>query len=402
MSQSRENFIASFRQFQAHGSFIDVRLTGSDPHQTFDCHRLVLSSFSEYLHRILKEVPDDEGQVSVIIPDMGAEILSQIANYLYGGEEPLLWNEEVTSWFRHLGISISKILVKRQALVSDETADEVNSTDFVVSESVHESNPSYHVPNLAMKFQCPFKSCSTLIFSARDEAETHIFSNHGKKSEEPIPEEESKITFEELSNENETDQVPKPSFSCSFKGCQKTFVIKRYYTQHLKTHEKKSSNCELCGKILAGPRELKAHLRVHTGEKPYQCQHCGMAFRNRSTCNTHTKLHNNKRNHVCLDCNHAFIQRGDLRKHMRSKHTNEKPFSCNQCGKKFARSDYLLKHVRAHRKNEAQHEEALEDNVEEHRDVNALLSEAMLVDDEGLPELETSESIELLKDTNFS
>lgn len=38
------------------------------------------------------------------------------------------------------------------------------------------------------------------------------------------------------------------------------------------------SVCQFCGAELAGTANLKRHMRIHTGERPYQCIHCGRLF----------------------------------------------------------------------------------------------------------------------------
>ncbi|XP_057299578.1 zinc finger protein 664-like [Hydractinia symbiolongicarpus] len=162
---------------------------------------------------------------------------------------------------------------------------------------------------------------------------------------------------------------------CPF--CKKASTTPGNLKRHMRIHTgEKPYHCDECNLNFTRLTDLKRHALSHAGMKLYKCQKCGKGFSLKgnlvhhykndcevneeyqcSRCdeqfysidrlNLHKKTSCSERVNECKECGKRFSQAGNLKRHMRT-HTGEKPYACTVCGKGFAGTSDLKRHQLIH------------------------------------------------------
>ncbi len=116
---------------------------------------------------------------------------------------------------------------------------------------------------------------------------------------------------------------------------------------HTGENKEKPFLCSHCGNAYSELKNLRKHLKGHTGEKPFSCLECAKSFALKATLKRHLKMHAGIKPHSCPECDRSFGTSHTLKVHMRT-HTGERPFSCSQCEKTFSLKNTLKHHLQIH------------------------------------------------------
>ena len=136
-----------------------------------------------------------------------------------------------------------------------------------------------------------------------------------------------------------------------FSKCDYFFPSKYAFFKNMIFFTFQLHECQECGKVFKDPSAFKAHVKIHSGLRPFSCLHCGKKFLTAAQLRVHSRIHTGERPYACDKCDKKFVTKDNLKSHQMHKHvgvTYTRNQLCSICGLSFIKPFDLKVHLLKH------------------------------------------------------
>ncbi|RXM97438.1 Zinc finger protein 64-like, isoforms 1 and 2 [Acipenser ruthenus] len=169
-----------------------------------------------------------------------------------------------------------------------------------------------------------------------------------------------------MHSRSHTGEKPHKCKYCSYAAADSSSLKK-----HLRIHyDERPFKCQICPYASRNSSQLTVHLRSHTGkciatnnslskycqlifflfagDAPFQCHLCEAKFKINSDLKRHMRIHSGEKPYKCEFCEYCCAMKGNLKSHIQLKHSTENAFKCTQCDFQCRNKTSLRQHAREH------------------------------------------------------
>ncbi|NWX14992.1 ZN408 protein, partial [Aegotheles bennettii] len=183
-------------------------------------------------------------------------------------------------------------------------------------------------------------------YSSEESFKAHVLAHRGMRPFQCPQCDKAYRTKRELQEHQVLHTCPASS-GCRCAMCGRHLANPGSLLNHMRLHMgERPYASPYCNKDFRQQSNLREHLRLHTGEKPYKYRFCSDAFPKLPELRRHLISHTGEA-HLCTVCGKALRDPHTLRAHERL-HTGERPFCCEQCSKSYTLATKLQRHQKSH------------------------------------------------------
>ncbi|KAK7070542.1 hypothetical protein SK128_007791 [Halocaridina rubra] len=264
---------------------------------TVRAHRAILSLCSPYLAVVLAACPDTDAPL--LLPDVPVQDVLYLVSFIYRGQVDV--HQQYIASFLNTAKHLHVLGLEQGSRLMDNSPSKSDSTSVSSESEAGDENNSNAINNNN-------NNETEEVVEEEEEEEEEDANGQGNNNANI----KSEVQFKEEPVENQEA----PSELAADVTTDGRIDLNYYLQQAIQSA---SMPCPLCKKEFKSQSGLRDHIRLHTGERPFECEFCQMNFARAS----HLKRH-------------------------RRMHTGEKPFMCRICSKDFSRGDKLKDHLRRH------------------------------------------------------
>ncbi|KAH3855312.1 zinc finger protein 774-like [Dreissena polymorpha] len=156
---------------------------------------------------------------------------------------------------------------------------------------------------------------------------------------------------ETLSSEPETVDLDKIAISTAkdilCKKCGETLAdVNAFDTHNITSHG--HFTCLICLSTFTSRNNMKRHIRLHTGVKPYRCHKCSESFSRNDDFKRHLLRHTFQKPYRCVACQTGYADRTGVKTHMMKEHGTNVFHACTICGECFTDARKFQEHRETH------------------------------------------------------
>ena len=158
------------------------------------------------------------------------------------------------------------------------------SMTYVIFNTMRNMTAHHRLHHPAITYKC--SSCAKIV-PTPNSLRLHMYYHRNKQYKCNIC--DQSFVYQSKLKQHKRRHIKLKMYQCFHRGCNQKYRHPQDLTRHIKSHQKKSFECDFCDKKFAEKRLLERHLAVHQNINVYTCEKCGQGFKHNNQLYRHRK-----------------------------------------------------------------------------------------------------------------